>query len=160
MSNSGRLTNAEAREAARAEAERLVHRHNAARKLQAVTRGKTVRRRTFLPKGSNKPFTISNKPFTIGAPPSSQTRRKKKRNKSTLKYRPQHFGAVEPLPLPGFLLGPQPRHLNKRPLFAPPPEPYRLVKTNYVQNNSKRRRTMGGKYKLRRKKSKSNKRKN
>lgn len=155
MSNSGRLTTAEAQEEARrARESRLdIHRHNAARKLQAVTRGKTVRRRTFLPKGSNKPFTI-------GAPPSSQTRRKKKRNKSTLKYRPQHFGAVEPLPLPDFLLGPQPHHLNKRRLFAPPPEPYGLVKTNYVQNNSKRRRTMGGKYKLRRKKSKSNKRKN
>lgn len=93
-----------------------VHRHNAAAKLQAAIRGKTVRRRSWRPKGM--PMTG----FTVGrAPSSGETRRKKKHNKSK---------GFRPLP-------------------------------KYTSTNStKRRRTMGGKYKLRRKKSKGKKRKN
>jgi len=104
-----------AQEAARRarESRLAVHRHNAAAKLQAATRGRTVRRRSWRPKG------ISGR-FTIGVAPSSgETRRKKKHNKSK-----------------GF------RSLPK-----------------YVSTGlTKRRRTMGGKYKPRRKKSKSKKR--
>lgn len=106
-----------AQEAARrAQEARLdVHRHNAAAKLQAVTRGRTARRRSWRPKGMSGRFTIGV------APSSGETRRKKKHNKSK-----------------GLLSLPQ-----------------------YLSTSStKRRRTMGGKYKLRRKKSKGKKRKN
>lgn len=104
-----------AQEAARRarESRLAVHRHNAAAKLQAATRARTVRRRSWRPKG------ISGR-FTIGVAPSSgETRRNKKHNKSK-----------------GFRSLP-----------------------NYVSiNSTKRRRTMGGKYKPRRKKSESKKR--
>lgn len=107
-----------AQEAARRarETRLAVHRHNAAAKLQAATRGRTVRRRSWRPPG------MKMTGFTVGvAPTSGQTRRNKKHNKS------------------------------KR--FRPLPK--------YVTTGStKRRRTMGGKYKLRRKKSKGKKRKN
>ncbi len=106
-----------AQEAARRarESRLAVHRHNAAAKLQAATRGRTVRRRSWRPKGMSGRFTIGV------APSSGETRRKKKHNKSK---------GFRPLP-------------------------------QYAStNSSKRRRTMGGKYKLRRKKSKGKKRKN
>ena len=64
-----------AQEAARRarESRLAVHRHNAAAKLQAATRGRTVRRRSWQPKG------MSLTGFTIGVAPSSgETRRKKK----------------------------------------------------------------------------------
>ena len=106
-----------AQEAARRarETRLAVHRHNAAAKLQAATRGRTVRRRSWRPKGLSGRFTIGV------APSSGETRRKKKHNKSK---------GFRPLP--------------------------RYASTN----STKRLRTMGGKYKLRRKKSKGKKRKN
>ncbi len=133
-----------------------VHRHNAAAKLQAATRGKTVRRRSWRPKG------MKMTGFTVGvAPPSSQTRRKKKRNKS-IKYKPYQAPIrTAPPPMPDFLLGPQPYQNKRHQLFPPPAEPYRPRHTNYVSTGStKRRRTMGGKHKPRKKKSKGKKRKN
>lgn len=107
-----------AQEAARRarETRLAVHSHNAAAKLQALARGRTVRRRSWRPEG------MKMTGFNVGvASPNSQTRRNKKRNKS------------------------------KR--FRPLPK--------YVSTGStKRRRTMGGKYKLKRRKSKGKKRKN
>jgi hypothetical protein len=70
-----------AQEAARRarDAREAVHRHNAAAKLQAITRGKSVRRHTWRPKGMKMTgFTVG-----VASPTKHKTKRKKKHTKKS-----------------------------------------------------------------------------